>query len=33
MANKTHIIASKIVREIVLPELEREVNEGKNFAA
>ena len=31
--NKTHAIASKIVKEIVLPELEREVNEGKNFAA
>ena len=30
--NKTHAIASKIVSEIVLPELEREVNEGKNFA-
>ncbi len=30
--NKTHTIASKIVKEIVLPELEREVNEGKNFA-
>ena len=33
MDNKTHSIASKIVKEIVLPELEREVNEGKNFAA
>jgi hypothetical protein len=31
--NKTHTIASKIIKEIVLPELEREVNEGKNFAA
>jgi len=31
--NKTHSIASKIVKEIVLPELEKEVNEGKNFAA
>ena len=30
--NKTHSIASKIVKEIVLPELEREVNEDKNFA-
>ena len=27
-----HTITSKIVREIVLPELEKEVNEGKNFA-
>ena len=31
--NKTHTIASKIVKEIVLPELQREVNEDKNFAA
>ena len=30
--NKTHTIASKIVKEIVLPELEREVNEDQNFA-
>jgi len=30
--NKTHNIASKIVKEIILPELEKEVNEGKNFA-
>jgi hypothetical protein len=28
----THSIASKIVKEIILPELEKEVNEGKNFA-
>ncbi len=28
----THALASKIVREIVLPELQREVNEGANFA-
>ena len=27
-----HAIASKIVKEIVLPELEREVNEDANFA-
>ena len=32
MDNKTHTIASKIIKEIVLPELEREVNEDKNFA-
>ncbi len=32
MDNKTHAIASKIIKEIVLPELEREVNEDKNFA-
>jgi len=31
--NRIHTIASKIVKEIVLPELEREVNEGANFAA
>ncbi len=31
-ANKTHTIASQVVREIVLPALEKEVNEGKNFA-
>ncbi|MBF0512246.1 MAG: hypothetical protein HQL13_07980 [Candidatus Omnitrophica bacterium] len=29
----THSIASKIVKSIVLPALQREVNEGKNFAA
>ncbi len=28
----THSLASNIVREIVLPALEKEVNEGKNFA-
>jgi len=31
-ANKTHAIASQVVREIVLPALEKEVTEGKNFA-
>jgi len=30
--NNTHSIASRIVKEIVLPELQREVNEGRNFA-
>jgi hypothetical protein len=30
--SKSHSIASKIVREIVLPELQREVNEDQNFA-
>jgi len=30
--NDTHAIGSQVVREIVLPELEKEVNEGKNFA-
>jgi len=30
--NRTHTIASKVVKEIVLPELEREVNEDQNFA-
>jgi hypothetical protein len=29
---KTHSIASKIIKEIVLPELQREVNEDANFA-
>jgi len=29
----THSLASKIIKEIVLPELQREVNEDKNFAA
>lgn len=28
----THTLASQIVREIVLPEIEKEVNTGKNFA-
>jgi len=28
----THGISSQIIREIILPELEREVNEGKDFA-
>ena len=31
-ADKSHSIASKIIKDIVLPELEREVNEGRNFA-
>ena len=31
-SNNIHSIASKIVRQIVLPELQREVNEDKNFA-
>ncbi len=31
-ANDASIIGSQIVREIVLPQLEKEVNEGKNFA-
>ena len=30
--NNTHTIASQIVREIILPEIEKEVNTGKNFA-
>lgn len=30
--SSAHTIASKIVREIVLPELQREVNEDQNFA-
>ncbi len=28
----THTVASKIIKEIILPALEKEVNEGKNFA-
>ncbi len=28
----THTVASKIIREIILPALEKEVNEGANFA-
>ena len=30
--NKAHAIGSEVIREIVLPELEKEVNTGKNFA-
>lgn len=30
--NNAHTLGSQIVREIVIPELEREVNEGENFA-
>ncbi len=30
--NDIHSIGSQIVRQIILPELEKEVNEGKNFA-
>lgn len=30
--SSTHAIGSEIVREVVLPELEKEVNTGKNFA-
>ena len=30
--NKTHSVGSQIIREIILPELEKEVNTGKNFA-
>jgi len=31
-SNDTHAIGSQVIREIILPELEKEVNEGKNFA-
>ncbi len=31
-SNTSHTIASNIVREIILPELSKEVNEDKNFA-
>lgn len=30
--NDTHTIGSDVIRKIILPELEKEVNEGKNFA-
>jgi len=30
--NNLHSLASQIVREVVIPELTREINEGKNFA-
>ena len=30
--NKSHALGSQIIKEIILPELEKEVNEGKNFA-
>ena len=30
--NTTHALASQIIKEIVLPELEKEINTGKNFA-
>ncbi|MEI7999658.1 MAG: hypothetical protein WCH62_09175, partial [Candidatus Omnitrophota bacterium] len=30
--NNEHTIASQIVREIIIPELEKEVNQGQNFA-
>ncbi len=28
----THTVASKVIRQVVLPAIEKEVNEGKNFA-
>ncbi len=31
-STKTHTLASKVVKEIILPQLQIEVNEGKNFA-
>jgi hypothetical protein len=30
--NKTHTLASDIIREVIVPEIEKEVNQGKNFA-
>lgn len=30
--NVLHSVSSKIIKEVILPEIEREVNEGKNFA-
>ena len=32
LRNDTHSIGANIVREIILPELEKEVNQGQNFA-
>ncbi len=31
-AEKTHTVVSKIIKSVILPALEKEVNEGKNFA-
>ena len=31
--NDTHALGSQVIREIIIPELEKEVNEGKNFAS
>lgn len=31
--NKTHAVASQVVREIIIPEIEKEVNQGQNFAS
>jgi len=31
-SNSTHTIGSQVIREIILPELEKEVNDNKNFA-
>jgi len=30
--NNTHSLGSQIIRQIILPEIEKEINEGKNFA-
>jgi len=30
--NKTHTVASQVIRKIIIPELEKEVNQGQNFA-
>ena len=30
--NKSHTVASQIIREVIIPEIEKEVNQGKNFA-
>ena len=32
-SNDSHAIGSQIIREIILPELEKEINEGKNFSS
>jgi len=31
-SNTTHTISSQIIKQIILPEIEKEINEGKNFS-
>ncbi|MEI8012987.1 MAG: hypothetical protein WCI27_11020, partial [Candidatus Omnitrophota bacterium] len=30
--NKSHAVASQVMREVIIPEIEKEVNQGQNFA-
>jgi len=30
--NKAHAVASQVIREVIIPEIEKEVNQGQNFA-